>query len=296
MGQAVKGKAASFQQDSVPEVPSIHDMSLKDSSPNKRFTIDTTKLTIHGPIKTVYLCASQIDRPTVDGRPQTMDTLIDQELVSQDAERLKVASPEDPEKHLQTIKREHGLSDRDIDALFHQSGRTRSEGAAELAQLYRYNGMIDLKIGSRIFISQQEVETYFNENPLYSEGEYELQIAIVASGGHPEQQAAILTDQIQKNELSSLPWREPFWIKENELADERQALIMAMKVGDLQGPLSIPGGFEIIRLLQKKEKTLIPLEKRFKTIVNILRQPRFEKFLEEYHSILRNEASIIIHS
>jgi hypothetical protein len=155
--------------------------------------------------------------------------------------------------------------------------------------------MMEMKVGSRIVVPREDVERYYNENPEYDERELQLQIAFIARNPlqSEQEQQDVLREQCKAKKEACLPWREPVWLKESDISEER-SFILSMKSGEVSEPLVLPNGFEIIRIVAIKEPSLIPLERRYKKIVSTLRKPQYTKLLEEYESELRKNAHIVM--
>ena len=53
------------------------------------------------------------------------------------------------------------------------------------------------------------------------------------------------------------------------------------------------GGFELLKMVTKKEKRLKPLDERYREIADILRRPKYEELLTQYKQSLWDASSIV---
>jgi hypothetical protein len=272
-------------------------LSLAEEQPEQqvnRFEIDSGAFMVAGPTRRITICRSEIERPGVDGKENSVDALISYELAYQECQRMKVPIEGAAQKHIQGLKKEHGLTDAQVDMIFQQAGRTLQEGMQELERVYAYNSLMDMKVASRIAVLKEDVEKYYNENPKYDDPEYQVQIAFIPSDpamSTAEQKKSIIK-QCKEGKAARLPWREPFWIRQRDISEERN-FITTLKPGQVTDPLEVPGGFEVIRVTAIKEKSLIPLERRYKKIMIKLRKPQYEKLCQEFNSRLQENAHVV---
>jgi hypothetical protein len=159
--------------------------------------------------------------------------------------------------------------------------------------LQTVNSMIDFKIRSHVIVPRHLVEQYYREHPVYEPALYKIQIGFMPYADNREAQKKALTYMAKTGkEVRNITWREPFWIKQDEVASDKQ-FIFDLKVNQISLPVDTGYGFEIYRLVDKKEMRQIPLEERYKDIANILRQPIYQELMEKYKKQLFDTSSII---
>ncbi len=265
---------------------------LKDK---ELFDINTVVVTVDGPERKRYICKSELMRVGIDGRKPSVEDLITEELALQDAIKHKIPVEDFADRYIASIKKAHNVNDREVDRIFEAAGLTPDEGRAKLQAMGAHNTMIDMKVKARIFVPQQEIEEYAKNNPLYKEPKYQLEVAIVPffsfDRKKQEEQFQFLIEQVKEGQLDVI-WGAPFWLKKSDIADDKQ-IILTMQVGEVSLPQPGNAGFEFCRLKNKKPEKLIPLEKRFRTILDALREPKFKGMYDSYINDLLTNAAII---
>jgi hypothetical protein len=259
------------------------------------FSIDKVVAIIDGPERRHIICQSELERLGIDGRKPQLNDLIIEELIYQDAVKHKVPIDDYADRYIRSIKKAHNIGDKEVDRIFEGAGLSPEEGRTKLQKMGANTTMLDLKVKARIFIPQHDIENYFNQNPKYKEERYEIEVAFVPFFSHESQkqqdQLAYLKDQIETKSLDVM-WGVPFWIKKTDIAEDKM-FITCMKPGDISLPQRVQNGFEIYRMKDKKERRLVPLQRRVRRIVDILREPKFKEMFDIYVKELFNTASII---
>lgn len=267
------------------------------SSLNKghTFPIDRIVVIIDGPERRHIICASELERVGIDGRKPSLNDLIIEELIYQDAIKHKIPIDDYADRYIRSIKKAHNIGDKDVVRIFESAGLSLDEGRTKLQKMGANTTMIDLKVKARIFIPQHDVEAYFNQNPKFKEAKYQLEVAFVPFFSNDlkkqQEQLAYLIDQFEHGALDVM-WGLPFWLKQSDLAEDKK-FITCMSVGDISKPQRVEGGFEMYRLKDKKEQTVVPLQKRFREIVDRLREPKFKEMFDAYIKELFATASIV---
>lgn len=259
------------------------------------FPIDRVVVIIDGPERRHLICQSELERIGIDGRKSTINDLIIEELIYQDAVKHKIPIDDYADRYIRSIKKAHNIGDRDVDRIFEAAGLSPEEGRFKLQKMGANTTMVDIKVKARIFVPQHDVEDFFNKNPKYKQAKYQLEVAFVPFFSRDlqkqQEQLAYLIDQFEHGVLDVI-WAPPLWLKSSDIAEDKR-FITAMNIGDISRPQQVNGGFEMYRLKDKKEQRLVPLQKRFRVIVDVLRQPKFKEMFDVYVNELFATASII---
>lgn len=91
----------------------------------------------------------------------------------------------------------------------------------------------------------------------------------------------------------TIRWETSFWINEDELAADKQFITM-LKPGQISEPIQTAVGFELFKLIDKREARLKTLDERYGAIVNFLRRPKYGELMEKFQQDLLDSASIIL--
>lgn len=275
------------------EVPDIHTCMPDDS-----YVVDEILVIIYGPERTRVITKVEVERLSIDGRKRTLDDLIMEELIYQEALKFKIPIDESViDRYISNIRKQYNLSLDDVKQIFRQSGYTYEEGREQLRVMYATNAIIENIITSRLHVSREDVLAYFEKHPVVQEATYQLQMTLVPfdrSKTRYEQKQEI-AEKVKEGKIDALVWYDPFWLKESEIA-QHMSFIKNMKPGDISIPIEIPHGFELYRLKELVPQSVIPLENRYKEIENILRQPQFLKKFDEYKKSLYDFATIVYYN
>lgn len=269
----------------------------KESHIPIRIPVDRIAAVVHGPEQVRIICESELKLVSIEGVVPTIDDLIDEELMFQDALKHHATREEDADRYIRTIKENNNITDKDVDRIFEAAGLTPAEGRLKLQKMAAKQTMISIKVASRINIALQDVEKEYAKDPRYEDARYEVEIAFVPFFSHDpikqEEQYSYLIDQIKHNELDVM-WSTPLWVNESDLADNKK-FIIGMDVNSVSQPQRVANGFELYRLKAKKDRRLITLQERYRELVDRLRQPKFQEGYDAYIGELRNpkNASII---
>ena len=262
-----------------------------DDLPETCFLIDQPLAILDGPERRHIICQSELQRPTVEGINPSLEERVDDELSFQEA--LRYQMPIDDaiaDKYIAGIREQHNLSMEEVEQVFESSGLTLEEGKAELIKMYGKNSVVEMKVNSRALITQQEVEQYYNANPEYEDARYHVRAAVIPFQDDKDLQFVQLRENLEQQAIN-VTWSEPMWMNEEDLA-ENWRFIINMKSNDYSEPIEMAHGFQVVQLVDKKERKLISLEKRYRQIVAMLRQPKVVTMMDEFKQDLRSRASI----
>ena len=212
-----------------------------------------------------------------------------------DAQKYKIAPDEDAvDKYLSIVQKENNLTLDQLKEVFASAGYTYEEGRQQFRVLQTVNSMLGLKIHSQVIVPRAQVEEYYNQNPVVQEAEYHLQYGFMPySPEKREAQEKALRHMARiGREVKGIQWNDPFWVKQNEIADDK-TFLFSMNAGDTSQPVDRRDGYEIYRLLDKRDEHVPTLDDRYHEIADILRRPVFEELMEKYKKNLFDSVSIL---
>jgi len=261
--------------------------------PADAYFIDGIASVIYSDEKTDIIPFSEAQRPSLDG---TMRSLSDREfeiLVYNDGGRHGVS--EDVDKYLERIQRENNLTQEQIGIMFKSAGYTFEEGKQQLGIMKTVNQLIEFKVMARLIVPEKDIIAYYEANPVYLEPEYYLERTVVPFSR--KQTKAALTKDIEalvqsNSDFADKSWSSPFWIKESEIAEDKQ-FVLTLDINQVSMPHELNNGFELFRLKDKKEERPQPLAERYMEIADILRRPKYKELLDEYREELFANSSIV---
>lgn len=266
---------------------------------NGEYLIDKIETVIYGTEDTSIITKSDLDRIGLDGQQRTRDGMIFEDLVFQDAKKYNMTDEKMVDKYIEAIQAQQNLSIDDIKKMFHDSGYTYEEGREQLAMYNTINQLMDYKVRSKVIIPEKEVKKYYDENPVWLEEAYKLQRIFVpfASEEQTEQekeaQKKKIADKLKsKKMVAEADYSEDFWVEKPELAEDKK-YISLMKAGQTSTPVAVEDGFEAYKLVERRERQLMPFDQRYREIGEKLREPLYEKLFEDYKQSLFKDAVIV---
>lgn len=262
----------------------------------KRYKVDGIKVKICGENETILITDSELLRPSLDGQPKTLDSMVFENLVYLDAQRLGIVpTDEDNDRRWQEVQKQNNLTLADMQRMVEQTGRTVAEAKAELGKMSAISQMFDFKVRSNLFVTQREVESYYHEHPEFRQAEYYISRAIVPfSDLESKLQMKQRLEEFVTTARGAVrfAWSEPFWIKHDYVAEDKR-FIYDMKIGQISLPFELSNGFELFKLIDKKSQCLVPLQERYEEIATLLKKPKYEQLLDQYKKELYDKATVI---
>jgi hypothetical protein len=262
-------------------------------SASSLYLIDRIEAVIFGNETTDLVTYSDIQRPSLDGTPRTKEDVMVERLMFQDALRHRIMIDEKTiDDYLEKIRKSYSVNNDEIKTMLQAAGYSFEEGRKQLGIMYANSQLIDHKIRSRLIIPDHEVVAYYHNHPLQKSASYLVEQSITKASEEKKEEMRKKIDHFLKTSRGLVVgWRQLPEIEEPDLAADKK-FITTMKAGDIH-VVETKQGFELYRLKKKDDERVVPLEDRYRDIVEILRRPTFEQRLAEYQQQLLTHASIL---
>lgn len=253
-------------------------------------------------------------------RQEILDHLIERLLLEQEAGKLDITITEtELDQTIDSILQRKNLTVDDFKKEFENSGTTESSYRQKLKGELLRSRLINLKIRSKIVITDDKIQQYFDkyyaETPL-SPGYHILQIGMLWGPEHTSkspEDALIIAKNVRQKLLggqnfkdlakaySTLPSAEDGgdigFFEAKELAPFMKGAILNMHPGEISPILETPSGYQILKLLSTKTDegaTSITLDQVKEEITSLLYKQEVEKNYETWLADIRNKAYIKI--
>ncbi len=286
--------SGSSQKNDTSVSRSVSEPKIAERKPEKKsIMFDRIEAVIYGPEVTEIVTRSDVMR-SLDGRTQTLDEVIFQRLMVQDALKMRIMTDESAvDDYILKVAKSYGGTLDDINQMFEQAGFTPMEGRRRFAELYAIQQLREYKILSRVFVPEKEVIAYYEANPVVKTASYVIERAVVQTpAARQEETRKKLDTYIKTGQGMLIGWTQLPEIFETDLAADKQ-FITKLELGQVAEPIEFPGGFELFRLKAKTSAHVEPLEDRYREIVDVLRRPKADQLFEEYKKELWANASIL---
>lgn len=270
--------------------------SKNSEQPSHLVLLDQIEVVVFGQEDVEIVTTSDINRPALGGGYRTQDDIIFERSVLLDAKKHKIPNDEEAvDAGIEQMKREHDLTDQDLEAIFKESGYTLQEGRQQFQMMQMINTMLDVKVRSNLIVPRRDVEAYYNQHPEVVEATYTLERLFIPFD--QKKSKARQRRELEKYVATGIGALEiepgfVFTINHSDVAEQKQ-FIFTMEPNQLSAPQEIAGGFELLRLVEKNPEHLKSLDERYREIVDILRRPKYEELMQKYRDQLMNQVSIV---
>jgi peptidyl-prolyl cis-trans isomerase SurA len=206
-------------------------------------------------------------------RLQVLRNLIDETIQIQEAKAQDVAPAGDEieRAYQQVAKQKFGKSTAELDAELRSIGSSPASLKRQIEGELAQNNLIQRNISPFVNVSESEVQEVYNRIQS-SKGTDQYEIAEIYLSATPETRAAVLqnaskiVEQIKQggsfqayarqfSEASTAAvGGELGWIRLEQLQNPTlEAAVQQLKPGEVAGPIEIPGGFDILALMDKRQ-------------------------------------------
>jgi PPIC-type PPIASE domain len=258
--------------------------------------LDGIQIVFRGSEGTDLLIATEVQRPRLDGNLVSLDENISNLALAQEAKKYRLwPLQEEIEKQYGMIAQNNHKTVKQLDEMVMLAGFMPDEARNEFAQLNAINRLIQYKITENLIVSESDVTAYYNDHPEYEDAAYCLEYAFIpfAQSQTKQQQRIALKGIIDRNDPRHvIDWGQPFWINQKELSEDK-SFIAELKKGQISDLTETERGFELFRLVDRKEARLKPLDERYGEILTQLRKPKYLEMLSSLQKGLLDNASII---
>jgi hypothetical protein len=231
-----------------------------------------------------------IERSGFDGRNHTRESKVEDSMLCAKAKSLKMAmSDEDVDRYLEK-------ANMNEEQQFMMASRWFYDGIAEfkaaLKDMYLANMSLSYEVESNLVISEADIQSYYDQNPIWLEAEYEIQTSFMpANQNNQAQVQAKLEKFIQTGKgFKNLTWDDAIVLKTSEISAANQFLA-DLSVGQVYLK-QVSDGFDLFKMVLIRPLRLQPLVERRIEIVNHLRQERHPQVVEQVKKDLQAKSSV----
>jgi peptidyl-prolyl cis-trans isomerase SurA len=248
-------------------------------------------------------------------RREVLDRLIDDELVLQQAAELKLSiSSDQVDASIEEIKKQNNINDDQLREALKGQGMTMAAYRADLRrQLLRFR-VLNISVGSRVNISDEEIKAYYERN-MKASGNAQVRASHVFIAIPDGADAATVGERqaLARKVLDRARAGEDFAALARELSDDAatradggdlgffgkdmlpkpiEEMVFGMKPGDIGGPVRADRGFHVIKLVDRKNKDPKAFDDVKDDIRMQLRQKEMERQTKNYLTELRKKTLV----
>jgi parvulin-like peptidyl-prolyl isomerase len=282
-----------------------------------RSELERERRFLESALKQQGLNGNQLAQTVKQREKDILKDRIDQLLLVQKGKELGISVDGEVTKRLAEIQLEQKISDPDRFQAWirEQVGQPYEDFRAQMRDSLLTRRVIGQEVGARINVPTAEVEKYYQEhkNEFIREEQVFLREILVSTEGKnaaevaaAEKKAKDLTARARKGEkfhelardnsdaLTAKNYGEMGTFKRGDLRKEIEEIVFKADRGHVTDPIKVPNGFVILKVEERYESGLAPLEQVENEIRERLYMPRMEPRLKEYLTRLRVDAFLEI--
>ncbi|MBN1276018.1 MAG: peptidylprolyl isomerase [Deltaproteobacteria bacterium] len=229
----------------------------------------------------------------IETRRQALDLLIDQKITEKKIKELGIeANQQQIDAAIENIKKENSLTNEDLIASLENQGLTLEALQENIKNDIERMQLINLEVKSKIIINDEQIRQYYTENEKDFKigGQVHLaSIILIRKNPSDQQETNSLYNKISEillrarngedfgrlaGEFSEGTGKEEGgdlgFFKTAQLDPQLADIIEKMDIGDISEPVIRPFAIQIVKLLDKQEKTVKPLDEVRGNIYEIL--------------------------
>jgi len=255
------------------------------------------------------------DEQLREAERRILDQLIEEKLVNQEADRLAITfSEREVDLAVKEMQNRNRMNDAQFAAVLAEEGLTMPKYREQLTSQMKKARVIDQEIKSRIQVSKEEVDAYYEKHADDFNAEPEVRIQQIrllippGSGAGEvsriQAQAESILAKIKAGEdftaLVGLYSQDPTAaaggdmgiFKRGELLPAIDEFAFSMKPGEVSPVIRTEGGFHIVKVLGKREPSALSEEERRAEVKDVLFSQKAEEDFKVWIAKLRKKAYI----
>lgn len=276
----------------------------------------TAVLSLRGELGELDLESAEGQRKFEAHRRKTLDTLIEKQLVAQQARELKIYVAEDEMRRaLEDVKKSNNLTDFQFAEALKQQGFTMDTYRKTLRQQLLELKVINQTVRSRISVGDDEVRALYAQTVRQATGDqlqvHLMQILVPVPANASENAvndkrrlAGKFVEQLRSgadfvtlaktaaDEGASKGGGDLGWVARGDLPEELRDTVASMDAGDLRGPVRSERGFHILQLVEKKNAEVRGFDEVKEQLRRQLYDQQVEKGIQSWTKELRRKAHI----
>jgi len=268
-----------------------------------RYELDDRLAPVYEQLKGHTLNAQEA-REVAELRKKILDSMVEDILILQDAERYKLkVTDTEVEDQIVAFRKARNLSEEEFKQNLVKQHMSRADFIRNMRRDIIKHRLIGGVVNSKVVVTDSEVEARYNERKSEFSKDSNVQLALIllpagksATELKADIEAGKMTFAQAANTLSigpgvgsggdigSIAWKD--------LAPEWNTAVAGLKPGQIGGPLRIQDSDALLQVVSIKEGTVVPLDEVRDQIYQSLHEGKFEQVFQEYMGKLRSKAVI----
>lgn len=253
--------------------------------------VDSVAVVIYTDMDPLVLTKSELNRLSINGQKQDPKEVVLQRIMEYEALHVYHIPVSDSavENYITSLQEQYHITREQLQEMFKNAGYSYQEGLAEFKRMLLIDALLNFKIKSRLVITEQDVRDYYNNHVQLEPAAYRIQKGFLGQDVLSDQKREALKKDGSYS--SSVEWLTPYWLQDDEISDTR-AFIKKLKLHQIILE-KVSNGYEVIKLVKKRDAKKRSFEESYKEIVELLKQPLFDTLLQEYKNELHKKYPVV---
>jgi len=288
---------------------------IASSITNAREQVDRVVLVINEEIITLTEFMNEAEKNGINMEEAGMEykfleQIIDKTIVEQEAKQAGITvSDEELDFTLKEMKSRFKLDETEMEKALEKQNMTEESFREQWRFQLLTQKLMEAKVKGNVAVTDQEVKEYYQQTyGDYEEGVSEIRIAhilILNNGPDALRKATKIADEAKTGEdfpklakeysqdtMSAQNGGDLGYFKKGDLVESLEFAVKDVQINEIVGPVESPGGYHIIKVLDKKDsKTGIP-QSYSNEIRNTIYSQKAEEMLKTYLKNIKETAYI----
>ena len=282
---------------------------------NARQQVDRVVLVINEDIITLTEFMNEAKKSGVNMEEAGMEykfleQMIDKTIVEQEAKQAGITvSDEELDFTLKEIKSRYNLKEEEMEKALEKQNMTEESFREQWRFQLLTQKLMELKVKGNIAVTDQEIKEYYQETyGDYDEDVSEIRIAhilILNEGPDALQKATKIADEAKaggdfpklakeysQDTMSAQNGGDLGYFKKGDLVESLEFAVQDVQINEVVGPVESPGGYHIIKVLDKKDSKIGIPQSYSNEIRNTIYNQKAEDMLKNYLKEIKETAYI----
>ena len=233
---------------------------------------------------------AQDDERYIELRRNVLEMMVDERCTQEKIKELEIeVGQEEIDTQIERVKRDNNWTQEDLLALLSANAMTYGEYREEVKRSLERDRLISAEIMARIVIREEEIRRYYEEHQADFTTEETVHLAgMLMTSKNLEEAQGVLTRLKNGEGLAMLT--DLGTLETDQLDPELKKVVDGLNAGEISELIVRPNGIQIIKLLEKQDKGIKPIEEVEEVIRSTLYQQEVDKRYTAWIEDLRKEA------
>jgi peptidyl-prolyl cis-trans isomerase SurA len=230
------------------------------------------------------------DEAFMEVRRKVLEMMVDEKCAQEKIQELELeVSPKQIDAYIEDMKKENNLTQEDLVAMLNSEGVTYEEYRDDVKKNFERDRLISDQVTGKIIIREEEIRQYYEEHSADFATEESVHLAgMIIASNNTDEAEAVLTRLKNGEDLDELV--DLGTLKTDQLDPELKNVVETLNIGEVSELIFRSNGIQIIRLLERHEKGVKPIEEVKDIIHKILYEEEVNKKYATWVEDLRKQA------